>query len=564
MVEARAHSFLSESLDNPEGTLDMTSTPLDEGARACAVERYLAGEAEAPRRGTFPFSPAALLLAARYGRHIPSLRNAAAFDEDVRIVGIYRALRLSFDSYAHDVKRERHEAEQTLAVQVVAAFDCVVGWLREDSFRADFSFDFTDEQEAVAEHLRLLAGVLALSLWEVGHVPAREYVRSLLPDLLSGPDGWRYVKASVGMAEDVHAAMDWRPGRGALGALSNALLRGGRLVSDAQQGAPETEPALATEAREKAAAAKVAKTALETGPSLVVLASVEHLPGSAKAGESRMAGITGATVRTEWAPFAGKAWPLLPVPDLAAAREVLVSEFPYAASVIDAVLRDLAGRPNVYVRPLLLVGNPGCGKTRLARRLAEVLGLGFQIVSLSGMSDSALIGTSRQWSTYRASTPLQLLKRLSMACAAIIADEIDKTATSKHNGSALDGLLPFLTQDACRIVDPALECPVDLSAVSWIATANELDGLRRTHPALLDRFKIYTVPDPRREHLTAVLKGVMAELRAERGLDEHWLPDLAPDEAELVSQHYRGGSVRGLRRLCEAVLAGREALTVRN
>ncbi|SEO94217.1 ATPase family associated with various cellular activities (AAA) [Methylobacterium sp. ap11] len=540
----------------------MTST-LDEGARACALERYLSGEAEAPRRGAFPFAPAALLLAARYGRSIPSLRTAAAVGEDVRIVGVYRALKLAFDSYAHEVKRNRREAEQTLAVQFAAAFDQTLVWLREGGFRADFSFDYTDEQQASDEHLRLLAGVLALSLWEAGHPPAREYIRGLLPDLLGEPNGWRYVRASVGMAEDVHAALDWRPGRGALGSLSNALLRGGRLIEDAYVGAPEPAPAWATAAKAKAAEEKTAQERLESGPSLLVLASVEHLPGAAKSGESRPGGLTGSTVRAEWAPFAGRAWSLLPVPDLRAAREILVGEFPYAEAVIDAVLRDLSGRPHVFIRPLLLVGNPGCGKTRLARRIAEVLGLGFQICSLSGTSDSALIGTSRQWSTYRASTPLQLLKRLSMACAAVIADEIDKTATSKHNGSALDGLLPFLTPDACRIVDPALECPVDLSAVSWIATANDLDGLRRDAPALLDRFKVYTVPDPRREHLPALLRGVMTELRAERGLDEHWMPDLAPDEAELVEAHWRGGSVRGVRRLAEAVLAGREALATR-
>lgn len=541
----------------------MTST-LDEGLLSCAAESYLSGDAEAPRRSAAPFSPIILLVAARTSGVLPSLLDPSAFRGDVRLTGLYRSIKLTLDAYRGDVRRDRGDAEHLAAIRLLEAYRLARQALHERGGFLDLDLDYTLDEQALDEELRLLVGVLALTLWHVGNAEAREYVRGIVADRLAGGDGYRFVETAIGMQEDTDG-LSWRPGQGSLGSLRLARERGQALLWAAVRGPERSkrpEP-VAVEEPARAPEAKVARVVVDTRPSLLVLASVEHLPGAAKSGESRPSGLTGATVRSEWAPFAGRAWPLLPVPDLAAAREVLVGEFPYAKAVIDAVLRDLAGRPHVYVRPLLLVGRPGCGKTRLARRLAEVLGLGFQICSLSGSSDSALIGTSRQWSTYRASTPLQLLKRLSMACAAIIADEIDKTATSKHNGSALDGLLPFLTTDACRIVDPALECPVDLSAVSWIATANDLDGLRRAAPALLDRFKVYTVPDPRREHLPALLRGVMAELRVERGLDEHWMPDLAPDEAELVEAHWRGGSVRGVRRLVEAVLAGRESLATR-
>ncbi len=538
----------------------MTSTLLDEGARACAVERYLSGEAEAPKRGSFPHAPAALLLTARYGRSVPDLRTVSAVGGDVRLVGIYRGLALAFDAYADDVKRDRRRAEETLAVQVCAAFDLA----REGIVETDFiSFDFNSEAEALNENFRLVAGVLALCLWECGHVPAREHIRGLLPELLGGADGWRYVRASVGLAEDVHATMEWRPGNGALGSMGNAILRGSRHIDDASRGAPAPEPEWAHQARAKAATAKAEKVALETGPSLLVLASVEHLPGGAKAGESRPGGFVGATPRNEWAPFAGKRWPLTPVPDLAAARAVLVAEFPYAESLIDAVLRDLAGRTWVLIRPVLIVGAPGSGKTRLARRLGEVLGLGVQVYGCGGAADASILSTSRQWSTGRASTMLQLLKRLQAASALLVLDELDKVGEGKVNGSMLDGILPLLTPDAARFFDTYLECPVDLSGMSYIATANDLSGLRRTHGALLDRFRCYTMPSPRREDLPVLVRGVLAEICAERGVDEAWVAPLTGEELGLAEAHWRGQSVRGVRRLVEAVLAGREHLATR-
>ncbi|MDN3277251.1 hypothetical protein QWJ07_23510 [Frankia sp. RB7] len=48
--------------------------------------------------------------------------------------------------------------------------------------------------------------------------------------------------------------------------------------------------------------------------------------------------------------------PLIRTPPLAEVGRQLLSEFPYAAGVIDFVLSDLIARPTVGFRPLLMVG----------------------------------------------------------------------------------------------------------------------------------------------------------------------------------------------------------------
>lgn len=247
--------------------------------------------------------------------------------------------------------------------------------------------------------------------------------------------------------------------------------------------------------------------------------------------------------------------PIVEPVDLPAARATLSTRFPHFHGEIDLILRQR--------RPLrvLLVGSTGCGKTALARAIADALGVPSVIYSAGGTADSSFAGTSAQWSTARTSMPLQLVHRERVANPVVILDELEKSGTSRHNGSLVDSLLSFLEpSSAARILDPALEVEVNLSAVSYVATANSIDDV----PApLRDRFKIVRMPDPEWKHVGMLLRGIIDDIAEERELDRRWIEPLAGDELELVRRAWPGGSLRKLRRVVELIVDGRESLIAR-
>jgi ATP-dependent Lon protease len=271
--------------------------------------------------------------------------------------------------------------------------------------------------------------------------------------------------------------------------------------------------------------------------------------GNANTGE-------GKKVAKELEGLTGKALPLVPVPDLKAARAALRAEFPYAADVIDDVLRDVALRSHVQIRPTILVGTPGCGKSRFATRLLKALNLPHDLIPCGGVSDGAFAGTPRRWSTGEPSLPFALITRYKAAGPGAILDEIEKVGTSRHNGQAHDALLAFLEREtASHFHDPYVQAPCDLSYVTWLMTANSLEGLSAP---LRDRCRVLPFPEPGRDHLPILSRRIISDILAEQGLDHRWGSPLDGIEMEAVAKAWPGGSLRKLRSVIEVVLASRD------
>jgi replication-associated recombination protein RarA len=292
----------------------------------------------------------------------------------------------------------------------------------------------------------------------------------------------------------------------------------------------------------------------QSPPTLVVLQSLSHLPETKSS--------SSPNPRLEFASICGEDMPLAETPDLQEVSRVLTAEMPWAEDVIVTMLMDSVGSAASCVRNTLLVGKPGSGKTRLARRIGEVLGMQPTIVPAAGAADASFGGTNRQWSTARSSVPLQAIRRTGIANPLLVIDELEKAADGRHNGNLLDALIPFLEREsASRYHDPYLECAVNLWAASYICTANTTFAVPSP---LLDRLRVIEVQQPRRQDLPIVVRTMLSEIRQERGEDEIWCPDLDADELGLVARQWRGGSLRPLRRMVETILAGRHTFAPRH
>ena len=256
------------------------------------------------------------------------------------------------------------------------------------------------------------------------------------------------------------------------------------------------------------------------------------------------------------------ALPLVKVPPLHEVRNVLVFEFPYAVDVIDLALADLVGRLTIRLRPLLLIGDPGGGKSRFARRLGEALRLSIWRTDGSRADGAVFGGTDRRWSSAEPCHPFLAVAQGKIANPLVLIDEIEKAATRSDYGRLWDSLLGFLEPETnARYPDPALQTNLDLSQVSNIATANSVDPLPSP---IRDRFRVVAFPKPSADDLDALLPAVIADLARERGLDESWVTPLDGIERAAAAQHWSGGSVRRLRRIVEAILRERDIRAPRN
>ncbi|MDR7152015.1 hypothetical protein J2W49_003991 [Hydrogenophaga palleronii] len=212
-----------------------------------------------------------------------------------------------------------------------------------------------------------------------------------------------------------------------------------------------------------------------------------------------------------------------------AVLDALAQEFPWATNVVSELgsmmkARSLFGVRELCLSPVLIVGYPGSGKSRFVRRLAEHLKLPYLPLALGGRTDSKLLsGTSRGWAGGEPTPLLRLMLQHKSASGMVLLDEIDKVGETNSNGApAASLLLGFLEPEtAARWHDGFLQATCNFTRLTFWATANSLKSMPA---ALLSRFTVLYMPEPRPEDMAVLVKGITDDIAREWRLPLEVLP----------------------------------------
>ncbi len=229
----------------------------------------------------------------------------------------------------------------------------------------------------------------------------------------------------------------------------------------------------------------------------------------------------------------------------------LYEQLPNFTEALDDVKRHVAlsqdSRDGLELTPMLLLGPAGIGKTHFAKKLADLLGTGMNLVPMSSMTAGWLLsGSSSQWKGARPGKVFEALVDGQYANPVIVVDEIDK-ASADAQYDPLGALYSLLEHDTAQhFTDEFAEVAIDASQVIWITTANDARGI----PApILNRMNVFEIDPPNHEQARAIAQNLYRSICGEHDWGLRFAPvpqdDVLDQLAELAPREMRRALMTG-------------------
>ena len=231
----------------------------------------------------------------------------------------------------------------------------------------------------------------------------------------------------------------------------------------------------------------------------------------------------------------------------------LYERFPNFADTLDVLseqiaLSSLSENAVFTIRPILLVGPPGVGKTRFMREVAKILGLEFTDISCGGISAGfVLSGNSVSWSDGRPGMVYSTMRDGLTANPVILLDEIDKlSGDSRFSG--FGPLYQLLDRESsCHFRDEAVDLEINCSYVSWVATANHVEVIPE---AIISRFTVIEVEAPTSEQMVNVIQSIYSDILHDNR--DTWGSHFSPEVTDSMIEALQG---QGPREIVKMILS---------
>ena len=183
---------------------------------------------------------------------------------------------------------------------------------------------------------------------------------------------------------------------------------------------------------------------------------------------------------------------------------------PHFATVTDLVVRAVIASAltgeRVRFPPVLMLSEPGVGKTHYAASIARAMGIRAVPLSLNLTSDRGqLSGLSSAWRGAKMGRFAKTVLEGESASPLFLLDEIDKCSNIANENVAAVLLSVLDPENARNFVDEYLDVPIRLDQALWLASANDIQAIP---PPLLSRMLVVEVPRPTVEQARTIVKAV--------------------------------------------------------